>query len=334
MGAFLKAADESRRVYPGLLLVGTVSIAASGLSYHYGAPLTLFALLLGMTFHFVHDDPRCASGIEFSSKILLRVGVALMGLRISLAQILALGWLPIVIVPLGVVTTVGLGILLARRFGLSRAFGLLSGGAVGICGASAALALSAAMPARVRERETVLTVVIVTSLSTMAMIIYPLIARATGLQPTLAGIFFGGTIHDVAQVVGAASAVSTRSGDIAVYVKLLRVAALVPVVLAVTLAGGRRGQETTAPAPIPLFLVGFVVLMMLNSVGAVSTRISDAASDVSRWCLAMAIAAIGIKTSFAALARSGWKPVMLMVIETVWLALLVLLAVCMFQYAA
>ena len=95
--------------------------------------------------------------------------------------------------------------------GFQSLFGLLSGGATAICGASAALALAAALPAHpLKERATLFTVVGVSALSTLAMIVYPMIAHALGLDSRAAGVFLGATIHDVAQVVGAGYSMSQR----------------------------------------------------------------------------------------------------------------------------
>jgi uncharacterized integral membrane protein (TIGR00698 family) len=289
----------------------------------------LFALLIGMAFHFLHEDGRCVAGIEFTSKAVLRVGVALLGAKITLGQILGLGLMPIATVVAGVVTTIGLGFVAARLFGQSRAFGVLSGGAVAICGASAALAIASVLPRRENsERDTILTVVTVTALSTVAMITYPLLVAAAGLDHTRAGVFLGGTIHDVAQVVGAGYTVSSKTGDVATYVKLLRVALLMPVVLGLMLAlRGRRAEgEPKARLQPPLFLLGFAALVVVGSLGGLPPVATEAASTVSRWCLVGAVAALGMKTSFGALVKVGWRPVLLIVTETVWIAGLVLVA--------
>ena len=156
-------------------------------------------------------------------------------MRITLSQIASLGPWPVATVIVGVATTILFGFLLARRMGLSSMFGVLSGGAVAICGASAALAIASVLPRNdKRERDTILTVVSVTALSTLAMIIYPIFATSIGLDHRQAGIFIGGTIHDVAQVVGAGYMISNETGDIATYVKLLRVAMLLPAVFAIS----------------------------------------------------------------------------------------------------
>ena len=316
-------------IYPGVLAAGTIGLAATWLSQHYGAPVMLFALLIGMAFHFLHEDGRCVAGIEFTSKAVLRVGVALLGAKITLGQILGLGLMPIATVVAGVVTTIGLGFLAARLFGQSRAFGVLSGGAVAICGASAALAIASVLPRRENsERDTILTVVTVTALSTVAMITYPVLVAAVGLDHTRAGVFLGGTIHDVAQVVGAGYSVSSKTGDVATYVKLLRVALLMPVVLGLMLAlRGRRAEgEPQARLQPPLFLLGFAALVVVGSLGLLPPVATETASTVSRWCLVGAVAALGMKTSFGALVKVGWRPVLLIVTETAWIAGLVLVA--------
>src|SRR5271167_2277094 len=161
-------------VYPGVLVAGTIALASTWLAQHYTAPVMLFALLFGMAFHFLHEEGRCVAGIEFASRSVLRLGVGLLGVRITLSQIASLGPWPVATVIVGVATTILFGFLLARRMGLSSIFGVLSGGAVAICGASAALAIASVLPrSDTRERDTILTVVSVTALSTLAMILYP-----------------------------------------------------------------------------------------------------------------------------------------------------------------
>ena len=317
-------------VYPGVLAAATIAMASSWLSQHYGAPVMLFGLLFGMAFHFLHEDGRCVAGIEFASRTVLRVGVALLGVRITTTQIASLGIVPVLTVIVGVASTILIGALLARRLGQSRAFGVLSGGAVAICGASAALAIASVLPRRAdSERDTILTVVAVTALSTLAMIFYPILVGVFGLDHVHAGVFLGGTIHDVAQVIGAGFMISPETGDIATYVKLLRVAMLLPVVSIIAWRVARRteGPEARKGPLVPLFLVGFAALVALNSLGFLPRLAIEGATEVSRWCLVTAIAALGMKTSFKSLVEVGWRPVALMVVETAWIAALVLLSV-------
>lgn len=313
------------RQFPGLLAAATVALAASFLSEHYGGPVMLYALLLGMAFNFLSQEGACGDGIATASKLVLRIGVALLGMRITFGQIAQLGaGVPVLMVGAVTATILG-GVVLGRLLGQGRAFSVLTGAAVAICGASAALAVAAMLPRDARsERDTIFTVIGVTALSTLAMVIYPMVCGWLGLGDVAAGIFLGGTIHDVAQVVGAGYSISPLAGDTATFVKLFRVALLLPAVLAVGLAFGRRSGVGDRPPVLPPFLVVFAVLVAANSTGLAPAAVAEVAATVSRWCLVTAIAALGMKTSLKAMAELGLRPILLLVGETVLMAALVL----------
>ena len=168
----------------------------------------------------------------------------------------------------------------------------------------------------------------VTGLSTVAMITYPILCKLLGLSPEQAGTFLGGTIHDVAQVVGAGYMISPATGDLATVVKLLRVALLVPAVVVIAWFFRRQqGKQTDTGRRMPLvpgFLLAFVCLVAINSSGVLPISLSSAMSDTSRVCLVIAIAALGLKTSLQKLATVGWRPIALLVGETLFLAMLVI----------
>jgi uncharacterized integral membrane protein (TIGR00698 family) len=315
--------------WPGLAVSAVVAIAATFLSVHYKASVMLFALLLGMALNFLAEEGRCLPGIQLASSLVLRTGVALLGLRITFAQVQALGWHTVLLVVGTVAITILAGVLIARAMRLGSAMGTLTGGAVAICGASAALAIASILPRHPNaERDASFTVIGVTALSTLAMILYPIVVGAVGLDHRGAGIFLGGTIHDVAQVVGAGYGVSTETGDTATIVKLLRVAMLLPACLAIGLARHVRGSDAAHAAPVlPWFAVAFAGCVVVNSVGWIPESVVEAGSTVSRLCLVMAISAIGMKTSLKSLVDMGLKPVMLLVIETALLAGIVLAVV-------
>jgi uncharacterized integral membrane protein (TIGR00698 family) len=283
-----------------------------------------------MAMNFLSGDGACKPGIEFTARQVLRIGVALLGLRITLGQVGELGWQPVAIVVLSVVLTIVVSMAVARLMGFQSLFGLLSGGAVAICGASAALALAAALPNHPqKERATLFTVVGVSALSTLAMIVYPLLAQALGLDARVAGVFLGATIHDVAQVVGAGYSLSRESGDVATFVKLMRVAMLVPVIVfAVMLTRGRAAGagDNAGPRPplLPWFAVAFALLVAVNSTGWLPQAVTHGGGEFSRWCLVASIAGIGMKTELKQLVDVGLKPVVLMLGETLFLAVLVL----------
>ncbi|MEM1103599.1 MAG: putative sulfate exporter family transporter [Pseudomonadota bacterium] len=321
--AFSAWRERAGALAPGVLIALTIAAASRFISEHYGAPAMLFALLIGMAFHFLTEEGKCAEGVEFTSKTLLKWGVALLGARVTFDQIASLGIGPLLMAPALIIGTIGAGVLIARAFGRPWTFGLLTGGAVAICGASAALALSSVLPkTEEMRRDTLFTVVAVTSLSTVAMVLYPVLFASFGLDDMQIGVLIGATIHDVAQVVGAGYAVSEDAGNVATYVKLLRVACLPVAVLAYALimrraarAGGGGLEE--AAAPFPWFAVAFALILVANSVGAVPAPLRSAMDWSSGWLLIAAISALGMKTSLKAMASLGARHVWVVVAETV-----------------
>ena len=322
---------QASKIGPGVGIAMLVALSASWLSDHYGAPVMLFALLLGMAVNFVSKDPRCRPGVDFSARTILRIGVALLGARITVWQIQSLGLPVLVMAMLAVAITISAGAWAARLAKLPLEFGVLTGGAVAICGASAALAISSVLPRTpTRERDTILTVVVVTTLSTIALVIYPVMAKGLGFSDTQAGILLGATIHDVAQVVGAGYSVSKTTGDTATIVKLFRVALLLPSVLVISYlfrARAAASQSNEARPPlVPAFLVGFIVLVAVNSLAVLPDFVMDRFGDGSRWCLVLAISALGTKTSLGEVFAVGWQRISLVVAETAVILLVVLAA--------
>jgi len=324
-------AVKCKTIWPGLGIATITGMAALFLSEHYNAPAMLFALLLGMAVSFLYqNNTQCKCGIDFASNSILRVGVVLLGLRIALGDLAVLGWKTALMLAVAIFTTILFGVILAKVLGLQKRLGALSGGAVAICGASAALAISAILPkGENHERDTLLTVVGVTAMSTIAMVTYPIIVGQLDMSDTHAGVFLGGTIHDVAQVVGAGYSVSESAGDVATLTKLVRVAMLMPVVV-ILVAVIRRGHRANLRAgsgnipKVPVFLIGFVFLMLLNSFVALPAVVTDTGTQISRFFLVISITAIGMKSNLAQLAEVGILPIVMIVLETVWIALLIL----------
>jgi len=328
---------------PGTLVCLVIALAATFVSEHYGGPQLLYALLMGLAFHFLIANPQVGPGIGFCGRTVLRFGVALLGARITLSQVAKLGLGSALLIICATGCTIVLGVLLARCFKRPRDEGLLSGGAVAICGASAALAVASVLPqTKENERFTLLTVVGVTVLSTVAMVLYPFMLKLAGASPEQSGIFLGGTIHDVAQVVAAGMMLGPEAGDTATVVKLFRVMLLMPVVIVISMLYRNHAnteseaqfdvnaERTTTRDAVPLvpgFLLAFIVLVLLASVGVFSPRVIQLAGDMSRWMLVTAIAAAGVKTSFEELLKLGWQPVAMLLGETIFIAIVVLTAV-------
>ncbi len=324
--------QKLKALAPGFLTAAATGLAAIFLGEHYSAPTMLFALLLGIALSFTYEETKSRAGIDWTSGTVLKFGVALLGLRITFQDFTALGWKTTLIICLAIATTIGLGIILSRIFRLGSDFGALTGGATAICGVSAAMAIAAILPHdKNHQRNTLLTVIGITTFSTFAMIAYPIIGGALGFTHEEMGIFLGGTIHDVAQVVGAGYSVSEDTGDIATLTKLVRVSMLIPVILILLFTLNKKSFDKSASKKknlpkVPLFLIAFAGLVAINSLALVPEILKTNINHLARFCLVIAIAAIGMKSKLKELTSVGLKPIILMTAESLWLMSFILLS--------
>ncbi len=332
-----RARAFSAPLLPGLLLAATIAAAAGFLGAHYAAPVMLFALLIGMAFNFLHADGPCRAGVDFAAKFVLRLGVGLLGIRIALDDLAQIGLGGAGLLVGLIAATIATGFIAAPLFRRQWRFALLTGGAVAICGASAALAIAAVIPHNDKtERNTLFTVIAVTTLSTLAMVLYPPLFQLLGLAELQQGFLIGATIHDVAQVVGAGFSVSDRAGEMATITKLFRVAMLPVVLIAVVLvlrmtpAGAGQGRI----ALLPWFMLLFLALVALGSAVDLPPALVAQVDTLSRACLITAIAALGVKTSLKALGAVGSGHLIIVVIQTLALLAFALGAVLAFDLFA
>jgi len=289
-------------------------------------PPLILALVIGMALQPLSYRPTLAPGVEFAGRTLLRMGVALLGVRLTLGQLVEGGALPIVIAAAAVGLTIAFGAWASRFFGLSTNFGLLTGCSTGVCGAAAAMAASAVLPKHANsDRDLAFTVMGVNFLSTVVMVLYPPLQNVLGYSGFEMGVFLGGAIHDVAQVAGAGQTMGPQVLNDAVITKLLRVAFLLPAVIGIAWWIAKSGQAAGEARPKPpFFLFGFLALAALNSAGLFTPDVQAAVSQVSSFLIITAIVALGMKTSLLALARIGMAPVMLLITETIFIGLLVI----------
>ena len=197
LSKFIPTREDMIRLWPGVLICGLAAISAQFLSLHYGAPAMLLALLLGLALQSATVGAEQVSpGIAFSSGTLLRLGVGLLGARVSLDAIQAMGWQAVGLVVASILVTVCVSFILAKLLGRGWRIAILTGGAVSICGASAAIAIAAILPRNAHsDRNLSFTVFSVPLLTTIAMIAYPTIGRSLGLWDPDLALFFGGTIQ-------------------------------------------------------------------------------------------------------------------------------------------
>jgi uncharacterized integral membrane protein (TIGR00698 family) len=309
-----------RRLAPGVLLSALVAIlaviGAPWVARVIPIPAMVLALLIGIALHAVAARPVFQPGLVFCVKTLLRWAVALLGLRIALGDIAALGLGTGIVVVVSMVVTILAGFLAARALGLPAPYGALAGVGTAVCGASATLATSVVLPDYSgKDADVVFVVVAVNALATLAIVLYPPLDAALGFDGRTTGVMLGATIHDVAQVVGAGYAVSDLAGNTAVIVKLFRVFLLLPVVLAVGWWFARRGAAArAAKVPVPVFAFVFLALCILNSVlpslspvAPLYAQIKAVLVEASTDGLLIAIGALGLGTSVSAIGMLGWR---------------------------
>ncbi|MEO1038563.1 MAG: putative sulfate exporter family transporter [Pseudomonadota bacterium] len=325
-GAFEAAARRA----PGLILCACLAMAAILAGAASPVPAMLYALIFGMAAHPLLERPgweaSLAPGVESGAREVLRLGVILLGAGVTAAQIVDLGPGAGLTAVAALVFTLVFGTLLARACGLSAPHAVLSAGATAICGASAALAIAAVIPRdKEHERNVILTVAGVTALSTLCMIAYPAIAGWAGFDDRQAGVFFGAAIHDVAQVMGAGFIVSADAAETAGVTKLVRVALLAGAVIAVA-AWFKTHREAEAAgaraAPLPYFLIGFVALVAINSLGWLPAPVQTAFQAASKFCLVTAVVALGCKAAPRALVAAGPRPLLALVLQTTLIAII------------
>ena len=315
----LEAAPQVRwRDYlPGMVVTLLASLASAYLADHYGAPLTLMALLVGLALNFLGTDARLSPGLAFASRTLLRIGIVLVGARVTVAQIVALGPVALFAILLIVVVTMGSGVLLARRLGFGAAFGALAGGAVAICGASAALALATVLgERRVNQAQLALVLVGISAMSAGAMVLYPALCHHLGFGDRQAGFVLGAAIHDVAQSLGAGYAFSPGAGQNAAIVKLTRVALLAPALAATGYFFPSDGAVRRSALRLPWFVLGFFLLAAINSSGIIPVAAAQGATGLATGLLVCAVTATGIRSPMSSLMESGPRQLLVILIAS------------------
>ena len=318
---------------PGALVAGIAALAAAWLSDHYAAPIVLMGLLIGLSLSFLSQDKRTHAGLDLLSQTALRIGIVLVGARITAAQMAELGPLPFALLVAIMLAVIIVTVLTARVFAQDRHAALLAGGATAICGASAALALwSLIGDKRVDQARFTLTLVGITVASAVAMTLYPVLAAELGLNDTQAGFLIGASVHDVAQAIGGGFSYSADAGEVATIVKLTRVALLAPMLMLVALWLGRGGSdgEGAARARIPLrlpwFILGFLALVAVNSLFPLPAAAQQGAATTAQALLLLAIVATAMKARLALLLDQGWRSFAPIVIATLTSFLLSLAA--------
>ena len=308
----IRPAFSLRRYLPGVMVVGVAAGTAAWLAEHYGFPIILLGLLIGLALNFIARVEATHQGLDFASRTCLRWGIVALGFQVTLAQVLALGPWPFAALMGIMLLTFGAGVLGARAAGQSRYAGILAGGATAICGASAALALYSIIGRdRLSQAQFALTLVGVSLASALAMSLYPAIAGELGLTDGQAGFLIGASVHDVAQAIGGGFTYSDAAGAEATIIKLSRVALLGPALILVSLWIGTEADGGARPVwrrvTLPWFILGFVALVAVNSMVAVPAAARAAMMTASKALLLFAVIATAMRSDLALILKLGWR---------------------------
>ncbi|MCX2967718.1 MULTISPECIES: YeiH family protein [Streptomyces] len=306
---------------PGLALVGGGVAAAWGAHLLFPAlPVLTAAIALGIA---VAHLPRLRGfvrrrgrpGLALAGRRLMRAGVVLLGLELSLGTVLGLGWATTAMVLVVVVATFGGTLWLGRRAGLPGDQPLLVATGYAICGASAIAAVSEGR--RSDDRDVAASVALVTLCGTLAIAVLPLLHAPLGLTDAAFGRWVGASVHDVGQVVATAQTAGDAALTDAVLVKLMRVVMLAPLAAVVAVVGvsaarrraqgGHGGGARRRPPLVPLFVAGFLALAALRSTGLLPPGLLDAAAGLREVLLAAALFGLGTGVHLPSLARTGWR---------------------------
>lgn len=293
----------------GVILAQTPWIHQAGLS-----ALTM-AIVLGMiagnTF-FPKIAPRTAIGVDFSKNILLRAGIILFGFRITFQDIAQVGWAGVLIAAL----VVGLTFMLAVQLGtrvlhLDRQTAMLIGAGSAICGAAAVMAAEPVIKGQPHKVAVAVATVVI--FGTMAMFVYPLLFPYLGMSEQAFGVYVGSTMHEVAQVVASGTAVGEVAASTAVIEKMIRVMMLAPFLLLLSLKVTRKTGKGSrlSGIVIPWFALWFVVAAGINSLQLLAPSVVQAIVYIDSALLAMAMAALGVRTRVGALREAGLRPFVL-----------------------
>jgi uncharacterized integral membrane protein (TIGR00698 family) len=338
-------ASGVRHLLPGIAFAAGIAFIASlaerfftvviylVMGIDYKPPAIIIALLLGIALHPLAAREVFQPGLGWCIKRLLRVAIALMGLRIALGDILALGLSTAVLVVVAMALTLTAGVVLARWLRLGDGYGALAGAATAVCGASATLATATVIPDYPQKgADVAFTVVAANVGSTLVMVAYPPLCHLLGFDAQSTGVMLGSAIHDMAQVAGAGYAVSDQVGGIAIIVKLFRVFFLLPVVLMIGWWFVRRGKAASvARVPVPIFALVFLVLCLFNSLALLVpgfvhfyAPVKAVFVQASAWGLLVAIAALGLGTSLKQLLAIGWRHIAVFAGTTLMILLVVI----------
>ncbi|MEG0457898.1 MAG: YeiH family protein [Oscillospiraceae bacterium] len=312
---------------PGILftiVLAIIAIVISGFVPLHLISASVFALLIGMFLNpFITKFKIISCGIKMVSKQVLRLAIILMGITLSFSQVLSVGGYSLIVMIFTLITAFGGGYLFGRLFKMNwKLSGLISAG-TGICGGSAIAAIAPTINAKDRDIAYAISATFIFDI--LMVILFPIAGNFFGMSDMGYGLWAGTAVNDTSSVVAAGYAFSDAAGAYSVIVKLTRTLSIVPVVLIFSLINARlerkkliasgessqiKREKINLKKIFPFFILGFIIMVAIKSTGFITDVVSDNFSNISKFLMVMALGAIGLKTNFKEVAKSGFKPML------------------------
>ena len=276
---------------------------------------SVIALFIGMIINSFFHPVWMKSGLKFTSKKVLKFAIILLGASLNVSVILSVGKMSLAVMVFTLLTCFGAGYFIGKALKLNWKLSNLISAGTGICGGSAIAAIAPVIDA---EDSDIAYAMSATFLFDMAMIVlFPIMGSWLGLSDQAYGLWAGTAVNDTSSVVAAGYAYTEGAGDFATMVKLTRTLAIIPTVLVFTFVNVRlkrknnittQSKKTNVLSLFPWFIVGFLAMAALNSLGLISETVSATTKDISKFLMVTALAAIGLNTSFKDMKKSGIAP--------------------------
>ena len=295
-----------------MLLAGLLALVAQliGRAAELISPL-IIAVALGIVAGNTITIPSARPGMRFAAARLLRIGVVLIGLRVALDDLAAIGLPGLLVVVMAVTVTFFGTQWIGRSMGISSDLALLIGTGYSICGVSAVAAMNGVV--RADEEEAAYAVGLVTLAGSLSIVALPLLGTVIGMTPADFGTWVGGAVHDVAQTVATASTNGDEALTAAIVVKLTRVGLLAPLVVGVALARRRRTsvEDVSRPPLLPLFVAGFLLMVVVRSTGLLPDSWLDPIRQVEGFLFTVSLVGVGFGVDLSRLRKLGGRPLAL-----------------------
>lgn len=314
-----------KKYLPGVLLTVILAVISTILSRMIPMHLisaSVISLLIGMLLNpFLFQHKIFAGGIKFASKQVLRIAIVLMGLTLSFTQVLQVGKYSLIVMCFTLLAAFGGGYWLGKLFRMDWKLSSLISAGTGICGGSAIAAIAPTIDAKDRDIAYAISATFI--FDVLMVILFPIAGRYFGMSDIGFGLWTGTAVNDTSSVVAAGYAFSDVAGAYSVIVKLTRTLSIIPTVMIFSIINAKINQENQDTGKkavsrskvnfkkiFPYFILLFLLMVAIKSTGIITETTSSSASDISKFFMVMALGAIGLKTNFKEVSRSGFKPMM------------------------